>query len=514
MPSAASQSPRRSKFTPLNVLLGGAVLIAICWFGIRIDTGHRNMATLSAIALVYVLYAIASFRHSSFSVRGRWSVLISMLAPLLVLRIDGCQGDLMPILSMRWQPQRDARLAKRVELDNQTVIDLTKTTPHDYPRFLGANGRATVTDVRLDPDWKQHPPHEEWRHAVGGGWSSFAVVGDFAVTQEQRGDDEAVVCYRLRSGEPVWMHTNPDRHDTALGGLGPRATPTIDRGIVFTLGALRWFNALDGATGKPLWTIDLAKEFNADLPDWARSGSPLVVGDLVVIGVGGDGQALMAFERLTGKLAWKAHSGRTSYATPVLARLGGVEQIVMLHQTSVTGHEPTTGRVLWTFDWPGIGMKVAQPIVLDERRVVVSSGYGYGAKLLDVTREGEQWQVKVVWESQQINPKFMNPIIVGEHLYGFDDGVAMTCLDLATGKRTWKRGRYGHGQMLQVGELFLIQAESGEVALVQPDSKEHRELARFTPLTDRTWNNPVIVGEYLLVRNDHEAACYRLRVLP
>jgi outer membrane protein assembly factor BamB len=516
MSDETTTTPGWRRFTPRNILILGTILVTICWFGIRIDTGHRNMATASAVALTYVLLMIWFGLRAKMPAHRRWSIVLTMFAPLLVLDIKGCQGDLTPIIGLRWQPKQDYLLAKKIELPKTIAsdVDLTKTTPQDYPRFLGPDGTARLSGVKLERDWGKFPPQEVWRRKIGAGWSSFAVVGDFVVTQEQRGDDEAVTCYRLSTGEPVWMHTDPDRQDTPLGGVGPQATPTVDRGVVYTYGSVRWLNALDGATGKPIWTIDVVKEFNAVQPDWGRSCSPLIVGDTVVVSIGGDSQALAAFDRLTGKLVWKAASGKPSYASPIMAKFGGVQQIVMMHQTSVTGHDPIDGHVLWTYDWPGIGMKVCQPIALDEKRLIVASGYGYGAKLLEVTKDGEKWKVDTRWESTQLNPKFMNPIVVGEYLYGLDDGVAMTCLDLATGKRTWKKGRYGHGQLLLAGELFIVQSEPGDVLLVEPNPKELREVAKFSPLSDRTWNNPVLVGEYLLVRNDREAACYRLKVAP
>ncbi len=516
MTAETRPTPGWRRFTLRNILILGAVLVTVCWFGIRIDTGHRNMATASAVALTYVLTLGWFAWKAPLRPLPRWSIVLSMLAPVAVLDIKGCQGDLVPIVGLRWESPQDYQLAKKLEpaKDATTPVDLKTTTPHDYPRFLGADGRAHVTNVRLDRDWQAHPPREVWRRPIGAGWSGFAVVGDYIVTQEQRGDDEAVGCYRLATGEPVWLHTNPDRQDTPLGGVGPQATPTIDRGVVFTYGSIRWLNALDGATGKPLWTVDVVKEFNAEQPDWGRSCSPLIVGETVVVSIGGTNQALMAFDRQTGKPVWKAASGKPSYASPIMAQFGGVPQIVMLHQTSVTGHDPNDGRVLWTFDWPGLGMKVCQPIALDEQRMILASGYGYGAMLVSVQRDGDTWKLEKRWESSQLNPKFMNPLVVGEHLYGLDDGVAMTCLDLANGKRTWKKGRYGHGQLLRVGDLFIVQTEPGDVVLVEPNPQELRELGRFSPLTDRTWNNPVVAGEYLLVRNDREAACYRLSVVP
>ena len=516
MSTATAPRPAgRRYFTPVNILLLGALLAGGSWLLIRIDTGHRTMAVNSAAFLTIILLAIWVAFRSGLPASQRALRLLLLATPFLLLRIDGCQGDLTPIIVWRWSQKPDFALARSIDkpAESTTIaaVDLKHTTEFDYPRFLGSDNRATITNVALDPDWTAHPPKELWRHPVGAGWSGFSVVGEFAVTQEQRGDVEAVICYHLRTGEPAWMQTNPGRHDTAMGGVGPRATPTIDRGVVYTLGAEGWLQALDGATGKPIWGRNILKEHDSRIPDWGKSASPLVVDELVITSVGGDnGRAVAAYQRATGEPVWHAGDESTSYASPILATLGDTRQIVMLNAASVTGHDLATGKVLWRYDWPGLSPKVTQPIAIDDHRLLVGSGYGYGCKLLDITHSGDSWKVDELWSSTQLNPKMMNPIVVGEHLYGLDDGVALACLELATGKRLWKKGRYGHGQIIRVGELLLVQAETGEVALVEASPQAFKEVARFKPLVDRTWNNPTLRGNLLLVRNDIEAACYEL----
>src|SRR5262249_51204775 len=153
--------------------------------------------------------------------------------------------------------------------------------------------------------------------------------------------------------------------------------------------------------------------------------------------------------------------------------------------------------------------KASQPIALDDQRVLLTCGYAESTVLLEVTKTGEGWKVKEVWKSRALHTKFTTAIVIGEHAYGLDDGI-LACVDLATGKRLWKGERYGHGQVLLVGDLLLVQAETGSVALVRVGPQEAKELGRFKALDDKTWNNPALTGQYLLVRNDREAACYRL----
>jgi outer membrane protein assembly factor BamB len=192
----------------------------------------------------------------------------------------------------------------------------------------------------------------------------------------------------------------------------------------------------------------------------------------------------------------------------------------MYNAVALVAHDPQSGEVLWRHEWRADQeIKCSQPVVpadfepqesADE--VLISSGYAVGSVLLDVRRkESENFQVEPRWEARQLRAKFSNNIVRQGHIYGLDEGI-LVCLDLADGKRLWKEGRYGYGQLLQVGKHLLIQAESGDVVLLDVSPKGSKELARLPALSSKTWNNPALAGNLLLVRNDREAACYELKL--
>ncbi len=382
--------------------------------------------------------------------------------------------------------------------------------PPTYPQFLGTNRNGTVNGLRLADDWAKRPPRLVWRRPIGAGWSGFAVARGLAVTQEQRGNREMVVAYSLSDGTPKWSHGDEANFESTIAGDGPRATPTISHGRVFTLGSTGLLNCLDLETGRAIWRRDIAADNSSPQPDFGRSSSPLVVDELIVISAGGSaGRSLVAYRRDTGEPAWHAGDDIASYSSPVLATLAGVRQIVVLNQSSVAGHDPATGRVLWTHDWPRTAPTVAVPLVVSENRVLLSAGYGVGSRLLQISRDGDAVNQTLVWESTRLKAKFTNPVLHDGFVYGLDDGV-LVCLDLATGERRWKSGRYGHGQTLLVGNRLIVQTEDGELVLVEASPAAHREIARFTVFQQKTWNPPALAGRYLLVRTDTEAVCYEL----
>jgi outer membrane protein assembly factor BamB len=381
----------------------------------------------------------------------------------------------------------------------------------DYPQFLGPSRDATLTGPRLARDWAKHPPRPLWRQAVGEGWSGFAIASGIAVTQEQRGSEERVVAYELATGKPLWSHADEARYATVIAGVGPRATPTIEGGRVYTLGATGLLNALELRSGRRLWSHDVVRETGATLPDWGKSSSPLVALGRVIVPGGGPGRALVAFDAASGEPVWSAGDGGASYSSATLLTLAGRLQIVVLNARSLSGHDPGTGALLWEQPFPSGQPNVSMPVQLGPDRLLASVGYGVGSKAYRVAESDGALRATLEWESPRLKSKFANLVVREGYVYGLDDG-ALTCLDPAQGERRWKSGRQGHGQLLLVAGLLLVQTEEGELVLVDPAPDAYHELARFAALDGKTWNPPALAGALLLVRNDREAAAYELPV--
>jgi outer membrane protein assembly factor BamB len=486
------------------------------------ESGMGNVVSmLGAFLGVVLLFGWAVLRGpwprlTRVSLLGGGVAAVVLLATCV--RIEGFSGAMLPKFGLRWSTPADVRLAEEQPAPAAAAAAaFPLVSALDYPRFLGPKGRAEVDGVRLARDWKAQPPKLLWRQPIGAGWSAFATVGDFAITQEQRGPQELVTCYDLKTGRLLWSHADVARFEEFLGGIGPRATPTIDEGRVYALGATGILNCLDGATGRVLWSKNILEENGAPNVQWGKSCSPLVTGNLVIVSAGGSGgRSLVAYDKLTGDRVWSAGDELSAYASPAEVTLAGVRQILIVNEAHVAGHDAETGQLLWEFSWPGQSngpANAAQPVVLPGDRVFVSKGYGVGATLFQV-RKGDDgtWAANEIWDGPKrvMKTKFANIVLKGGLAYGLDDGI-LECLDFATGRPRWKKGRYNHGQVMLVGDLLLVQSEEGRVALVEATPEGYRELGGFQAIEGKCWNNPALAqGRYLLVRNGEEAACYEL----
>jgi outer membrane protein assembly factor BamB len=478
-----------------------AILVVAVWFlffsGLRLST--KVIGVLVVVAVVTAVYKIPR----------RWEF----------------GGMMSPIPVFRWQPdiqaELDERLAHPVDHTGTLsaadfVVDAT-----DFPRYRGARADGVAPEAAIATDWTATPPKEVWRTPVGWAYSGIAVAGNVAVTLEQRGEKEAVVCYDRASGKELWAYAY-DAHfkqSAPMGGDGPRSTPTISGGDVYTLGAEGHLVCLDGTTGKPRWpVVDVIKDNGAAVVKWGMTSSPLVVGKLVVVNAGIDPannqhQAVAAYDRTTGKKVWAVGDYAAGYSSPMLATLDGMEQIVLFDAGGVAGIDPADGKELWRHPWTTFNdMNIIQPLILPGDRVFISSELTNGCALLEVKKSGSTWTVRPAWTSRALAARFANPVYCDGHIYGLSNN-RLCCLSAATGKRQWRSDEeFESGQLLLCGKTLLVQPErSGEVLAVSADPKEYRELGRTKVFRgSRTWNTPALAGGRLYLRNHEEMVCLEL----
>jgi outer membrane protein assembly factor BamB len=499
----------------------GAVVGPLCdksiWFAL--PTVGLPLA-LTAWTLWMLLVRATGFRWNWL---GLLAVVVLTWGYFPLVRMDGVNADLQADMRWRWSPSaEDLFLAERAARASERAPDsqpapagesLPTLTPGDWTGFRGPDRDGVIRGVTTATDWNTAPPRPVWRQRVGPAWSSVIVVGDRLFTQEQRGEREAVVCYQASTGQELWAHEDPARFWEAVSGAGPRATPSFADGRVYTLGAKGLLNCLDAVTGRRHWSRDVTADSGAKVPMWGFAGSPLVVGGLVIVFAGGEGDKnLLAYHTGSGELAWTAPAGQDSYSSPQPATVGGKRQCLFLSDTGLTAVDPASGAVLWKH---GLAMpgapRAVQPHVIGETQLVVGTLAGPGVARIDVTPDGNGWKTTDLWATTKMKPEFPDFVVHEGHVYGFDAGT-FCCLDAATGDRCWREGRYGRGQVMLLADqaLLLVLSESGEAVLLAANPRRNEELGRFRALDGKTWNHPVIAHGRLYVRNAEEMACYEV----
>jgi outer membrane protein assembly factor BamB len=539
----------------------GAILLMIVGLAGTWNLSHESMGSLwlvgyavPGLCLALVAGAAASRRLPDGPRRATMAATILLACGVWALvRTEGISGDHVAEFGWRWAKSPEERLLARAGAlpPAPVAAEISKDPPAakagdnsappptappaktasappsaarteaEWPGFRGPKRDGVIHGVRIETDWSKSPPVELWRRPIGPGWSSFAVHGDHFYTQEQRGDDEIVACYNTTTGAPVWTHRDTARFFESNAGAGPRGTPTLSNGRVYTFGATGILNALDAADGAVVWSRDAAPDGDgtpsmADgktkIPEWGFASSPLVMDDVGIVAVAVGGR-LVAYDLATGKPRWFGPAGGVSYSSPHLVTFDGVAQVLLVSGAGATSIAPADGKQLWQHPWRGFSVAptIVQPAVIADGDVLITvSGEG-GTRRIAVAHGPGGWTAEERWTSNALKPYFNDFVVHKGHAFGFD-GSILASIDLEDGKRQWKGGRYGNGQLVLLPDqdLLLVLSEEGELALVGATPDQYRELARFPAIEGKTWNHPVLVGDVLLVRNGEEMAAFRL----
>ena len=501
------------------ILIVPAVILTKRIVHVSIATGSFGfllfVLAIPAMSLTLVAAAVLSRRFSS----GRRPAVLAAAIVITcgvfaLLRTGGATGDFKQDFHFRWSKTPEERLlAQGDESVASPSAPSTTVNTGEWPGFRGPQRDGAVRGVHLKTDWSTSPPVELWRRPIGPGWSSFSVHTGRLYTQEQRGNDEIIACHDVSTGKPVWRHSDPARFYESIGGPGPRATPTLSNGRVYALGATGIMNVLDDQTGAVVWSRNAVSDTGAKIPGWGIAGSPLIVNDMVVVAASG---SLVAYDLATGKPRWFGPKGSDSYSSPQLLTINGIEQIVLMSSTGATSVALADGKELWNHSWPS-DTRVMQPAVAGDGQLVISVGDGMGGNgtRLIAVKHGqngtEGWTTEEKWTSEDFVPNFTDFVVHKGHAFGFDWGT-LACIDLNNGKKKWRAPQHGYGQivLLPDQDLLLELSEKGELVLIKASPEQFSELARFKVLEGKTWNHPVLIGDVVLVRNDHEMAAFRV----
>ena len=377
-----------------------------------------------------------------------------------------------------------------------------------WTNFRGARRDGKYDEGSISTNWPANGLPVLWKQPVGVGHASFVVADGKAYTIEQRRSQEVVAAYDINNGHELWTQ-KWNAEFTESTGDGPRATPTWEQGRIYALGATGELRCLDANSGAVIWGKNILNDNAARNLQWAQAASPLIVDDKVIVLPGGaNGKSVVAYNKNTGAPVWKVLDDQQAYVSPMLVELAGRRQIVVVSSFRVVGLAPENGALLWSYPWDtDMGINVSQPIVVDRNRFFISSGYGKGAALVEVKGSGNSFTASTIWENKNMKNKFNSSVLHNGYVYGLDEGI-LVCLDVNSGERKWKEGRYGYGQIVLAGNNLIVTSDQGDVALVKASPDKYTEVARFKGVEGQTWNYPAIAGGKLLVRNSNEMAAF------
>jgi outer membrane protein assembly factor BamB len=514
---AASRATWRERlFGFLGLVAAAALSIALA------HPSMRGAATsYFTLPLGFFLFAIAAtlFKQARPPFRSGMAVLLAFagFAVSMLLRNDGMTGNYKFSFHPRWRKTAEETMlaSAKPASKNTTQIDqsgLAASLVHpDWPEFRGIDRAGRSLAPKISTNWSARPPQQLWKIPVGPAWSSFSVAGKMLFTQEQRGPKETVVCYDADSGKEIWKTEIDARLDDPMGGPGPRATPTLANAALYVTGSTGTFFRLNPITGQIVWKKELTQIAGSKTPMWGFSDSPLVVGQNVIVYGGGGEKGLLAFDTASGDLRWSAPCSGDSYGSPQLNTILGEDSIAMLTKSGLLLLDPANGKTRLDYNWPIPQYRALQPQIIGSDTILLPTAMSMGTRAIRLKKNNGQYAAEELWTSRQLKPDFVDLVVYQGHAYGNDGGI-LTCIDLKTGERKWKGGRYGKGQilLLENSALLLILSEQGQVVLVAADPTDHREVASFQALEGKTWNHPVLVNDRLYVRNSQEAAAYRI----
>lgn len=398
------------------------------------------------------------------------------------------------------------------------LLLLTATTliAADWPQYRGLNHDGSTTEKILTT-WPAEGPPVVWRAPLGPSFGSFAVSGGKVFCFVQRpvdgADKEVAVALDRATGKELWAVPLGEPTYDKQGGDGPRSTPTADGDRVYSLGAYQVLSCLDAANGKVVWQHDLVKEFGGSIIKWNNAASPVLEGNLILVNTGGAGQALLAFDKKTGKVAWKGENDLPTHSTPVPATIHGVRQVIFYTQKGLVSVQPKTGKVLWRFVYPFQTSSASSPIVWSNI-VYCSAAYGIGAGACQIAKTGDTFTATELWrKSGDLMNHWTTPVCKDGYLYGiYGRGQTPTaplkCVDISTGKEIWSQDGFGGGgATILVDGNVLVQSDRGPLVLVEASPKAYHELARAQVLGGKCWSMPAVSDERIFARNTKEAVC-------
>lgn len=397
--------------------------------------------------------------------------------------------------------------------ESQFVHPTAAALDADWPQWRGRNRDGVAW---LSTPLAGLPDKTLWEEPAGRGFGSCIVGGERFYAMQRENDQEMIICRSAVTGKQIWAHGRPTPEARDLDrvyGYGPRSTPTIVDGDIYTVGITGILECRKADSGDLLWEKNLLADYEGDIPKWGFACSPLIDGDRLIVVPGGKQGAVVALDRNTGNQLWVSSGlkGPPGYSSPVMADIDGSRQVVVVTAKDLAGLDVTSGRLLWSYSWPTkYDVNAASPLAFrtetdgkSSHYVFITSGYSHGCALVRIARDGDGFAAREVYRNRRLRSQISTPVLYGDHLFGFDDDKGLTSMDLRTGVIRWQQEGFNRGSLLLVGDRLLILGENGTLALADASAEGYHEIARCEPFgkdQPRCWTMPVIAGDRLYLR--------------
>lgn len=395
------------------------------------------------------------------------------------------------------------------------IVNFPGASAADWPGWRGPNRDDLCSETGLLKDWPKDGPPLVWKATgLGEGYSTVSISGEHIYTIGERGPSSFVVALKVADGSSVW-NVKLGQSGAPGGYAGPRGAPTLDGDYLYALGHYGELACFETATGKEHWHKSLTKDFGGTAPGWGYAEAPLVDGNKVVVTPGGSQGAIVALDKASGAELWrtKDFTDAAHYSSLVPAEIDGVRQYIQLTARSVVGIQASDGKLLWRAARRGDVAVIPTPIYHDGY-VYVTSGYGAGDNLFQITSSGGKFSAKEVYSNKVMVNHHGGAILVGDYVYGYSDGKGWTCQDFKTGQAKWQtKEKLGKGCVSYAdGRLYLRQEDGpGTVVLIEASPAGYKEHGRFNPPSrsdKNSWTHPVISGGKLYLRDQDVLLCY------
>jgi outer membrane protein assembly factor BamB len=386
-----------------------------------------------------------------------------------------------------------------------------RDTSENWNQFRGPERNGHIPTQTVSIDWTK-PPKTRWSTPCGLGHSSIITSDKLSITMEQDQDHEILIARSFEDGAETWRVAEKTKWHDMLSGTGPRSTPTLHNGKLYTLFSHGKLSRVDANSGNVEWSIQVTPE-SYEFPEWGLAISPLIWNDMIILSLGGEESAVKAYSINSGEQIWQSEvAGKAVYLSPEVLRLLDEDHLIVSLVGKIVSLDPKNGKTLWEKPWKIFmnNVQIVQPIAVSNNSILLAAGYGKGAECFTIARdeESKKYRVQSSWKSKDLKAKFSNPILKDGYLYGLSENL-LVCLEAKTGKLMWRGKKYSYGRILLVDQKLLILGHSGVLSVIDATPEEFREISSRQLLSDaRCWNGPAFVNGYLLARNGEQIACF------